>query len=74
MAWMMITCRCGHADDIDSFCATPVFGQLSPNQYQCPACGMAWSRRARGYQVIGSGAGSIVVPEKMVCESIEARL
>lgn len=46
MPWMMMTCcACGHQDDIDLFCCTPVCGPLPQSTYQCPHCGYAIERR-----------------------------
>ena len=43
-----MTCgACGHFDDISRFVATPVYGELPVNQFQCPACKHAFQRQSR---------------------------
>jgi hypothetical protein len=49
MPWMNITCgRCFHEGDLDTFTATPIYGDLPPNTVQCPACGIAIEKRVSG--------------------------
>ena len=42
-----VTCRCGHSDSLSAFSRTPIGGDLPPDIVQCPACGLAVSRRYR---------------------------
>lgn len=43
-----MTCgSCGHFDDMSRFISTPVWGDLPPNQFQCPKCHEAIERRNR---------------------------
>jgi hypothetical protein len=46
---MLLKCgRCGHEDDFDLFCQTPIGGDLPPGTHQCPACKRAWRMESQG--------------------------
>jgi hypothetical protein len=38
---VLMKCKCGNYDTMDSFCRTPVFGELPAGEFQCPSCGAA---------------------------------
>lgn len=55
---MEATVKCGFCGDesrLDMFCATPVFGLLPKDTYQCPCCGVAFERRMGAPKVYESG-------------------
>ena len=37
-----VTCKCGHSDDIDLFCKSPMVFSLPNGTYQCPRCQVSW--------------------------------
>jgi hypothetical protein len=39
---MMSCCICGHQDDFEAFCSTPISGELPKGTHQCPKCNRAW--------------------------------
>jgi len=56
MTWMNMICgHCGHQDDIDSFCSTPIAGALPKNTYQCPNCRMAFVKKLGPPTLMPSG-------------------
>jgi hypothetical protein len=73
MAWMNITCRCGHTNDYTAFCSTDMFGDLPYGQYQCPGCGVAWQRKESGHRIISSGSAATIVPGKVELQIIDSR-
>lgn len=74
MAWMNITCKCGHTDSFDAFCSTPMYGQLPPGQYQCPACGIAWKRQEADFKILRHGSAATYFASRVECVVIDARL
>lgn len=60
MSSFFITCGyCGHTDDFDNFCRTPINGKLPKNTFQCPRCKRAFHREIGPAKVLSSG---FVVP------------
>jgi hypothetical protein len=59
---------------MDEFCRTPVTGPLPPGRFQCPACGVAWERRERGYRVLRAGNEAMVIPERVEVVVVEGVL
>ena len=67
-----MTCgKCGHFDAFDRFIATPIFGELPRNQFQCPACGWAVERKHGKPTVYPSG---FVAPGAVTLAPVGARL
>jgi hypothetical protein len=72
MSWILITCgSCGHQDDIDRFCSTPVFGKLPNGVYQCPKCHRAIEKR-HGEPIIYSTGQ--VIPGNVSIVKVDSRL
>lgn len=74
MAWMMLTCQCGHQADIDAFCKTTISGNLPNGHFQCPACGVAWKRRESEHRIIRAGKEAMIIPGKVEIITIQSRL
>jgi hypothetical protein len=74
MAWMHITCQCGHTADLDEFCQTPLFGQLPRGTYQCPACRVSWKRQESDHRIIRHGSAATYVAGKVEIALVESRL
>lgn len=48
-ALVLITCgHCLRASGYDRWCRTVLFGELPPDEFQCPKCGKAFERRRSG--------------------------
>lgn len=61
-----LTCgHCGHQDELDCFCRTPIGGELPKGQYQCPACNIAWRRVQSDYRMIQAGKERLFIPGKI---------
>lgn len=67
-----ITCSCGHNDDLTAFTSTPLAGDLPPGCFQCPSCGTAWRRRETDHRVLVAGEESIIIPGRVVVETVQA--
>ena len=74
MAFVMITCQCGHQDDFDNFTMTQVFGSLPPGYFQCPKCRAAWARKEKGYRVLSCDGAQTFVADRVEVVRVEARL
>lgn len=72
--FITLSCRCGHVDDLDNFCKTPINGDLPNGCFQCPACGYAWRRRESEYRVLRAGDEAIFIPGKVELIPMEAWL
>lgn len=72
MSWCHITCgSCGHSDDLDAFCRTPIWGDLPPNVYQCPCCHRAVEKTIGAPTLSPSG---FVMPGPVTLIEVPSRL
>jgi len=69
-----LSCKCGHVADLDSFCRTPIGGDLPNGQFQCPFCRYAWKRQESDYRVLRSGDSVCFVPGKVELVPVDGRL
>jgi len=74
MAWMNLTCKCGHTADIDAFCRTALFGELPRGQYQCPGCGIAWRRVESEHRIMRHGSAATIIPGRVEMVAVDGRL
>lgn len=65
-----MTCACGHTDDFDAFCKTPISGDLPRNVYQCPACRRAVKKTYGPANVYPSG---FIMPGPVTMVEVEDR-
>jgi transposase len=73
MPWMLMSCgKCGHIDDIDAFCSTPIYGELTRGTYQCPACGIAIQLRISGPGTLSPSG--LYVPGSVELVEVQSRL
>ena len=67
-----MTCgNCGHVDDLESFCTTPITGDLPRNEYQCPKCRHAFRKSFGKPTVYASG---FVMPGPVSLVPVGAKL
>ena len=62
---------CGHEDLMERFCGTPVYGELPPGIFQCPACTVAVRRKQGRPEVYPNG---FVMPGEVTLEKEESVL
>ncbi len=41
---MMVCGECGYKSGLSAFCETDIYGELPPNEYQCPNCQYAFRK------------------------------
>ncbi len=77
-AMVTISCgRCGKVSGFGAWIERPISGLLPPGQFQCPACGAAFRKTARGgWKFIRDAGGRIIdgYRERVELEPCEARL
>jgi len=73
MAWMNITCKCGHTADIDDFCRTLLFGELPKGQFQCPGCGEAWKRVESEHSILRHGSAATIIAGRVELVMVDSR-
>lgn len=67
-----MTCGgCGHQDDLDEFCRTPISGELPRGVYQCPACRLAFQRIIGPAEVLPWGG---VIPGRVKLVKVQGVL
>lgn len=74
VAWINVTCRCGHTADFAEFCRTTIGGELPPGQFQCPACSIAWRRKESGHRILRAGSEVAIIPGKVELVPVQGRL
>lgn len=62
--FFLIACKCGHSDDLETFCRLPGGADLPRNEYQCPKCFRAWRLEAKG-EGWRTPAGQYIPPERI---------
>ena len=72
--YVNLTCSCGHSDDFDNFTRTPLYGDLKPGEFQCPACGSAWKRQEGGHKILRAGKAEMIIATKVSVVLIGGRL
>lgn len=65
---------CGNVGEFDRFCRTPVYGDLPPGQFQCPACGFAWRRVESEHRILRFGEAATLIPGKVQLLALDGRL